>query len=121
LGFLFFLLWWFFLTKKPVGFLVFMGFSVWGCVWGCSPALALLRFFRCSVPHACVLVQGASVCAVCGRLVHLGVMCAEACGGVLQTVWRGLAFGLETYRRGVGFLLHVDEATRCKRAVVLSG
>jgi hypothetical protein len=73
------------------------------------------------VRHACVLVQGAWVCAVCGRLVHLRVMCAEACGGVLQTVWRGLAFGLETYRRGVGFLLHVDKATRCKRAVVLSG
>ena len=73
------------------------------------------------VRHACVLVQGAWVCAVCGRLVHLRVMCAEACGGVLRTVWRGLAFGLETYGRGVGFLLHVDEATRCKRAVVLPG
>src|SRR3569623_783735 len=71
--------------------------------------------------HACGLVQGAGVCAVCGRLVHLRVLCAEAGGGVLRTVWRGLAFGLETYRRGVGFLLHVDEATRCKRAVVLPG
>jgi hypothetical protein len=61
------------------------------------------------------------VCAACGRLVHLRVMCAEACGGVRQTVWRGLAFGLEPYERGVGLLLHVDETARCKRAAVLPG
>lgn len=73
------------------------------------------------VRHACVLVQGAWVCAVCGWLVHLRVMCAEACGGVLQTVRRGLAFGLETYGQGVGFLLHVDKAARCIRAGLLSG
>src|SRR3569623_1560817 len=71
--------------------------------------------------HACVLVQGAWVCAVCGRLVHLRVMCAEACGGVLRTVWRGLAFGLESFRRGVGFLLHVEVASRWILAVVLPG
>ena len=60
------------------------------------------------VRHAIALDMGVVVCAACGWLVHLRVMCAEACGGVLQTVWRGLAFGLETYRRGVGLLLHVD-------------
>lgn len=73
------------------------------------------------VRHAFVLGEGAWVCAVCGWLVHLRVMCAEACGGVLQTVWRGLDFGLETYRRGVGFLLHVANTARCKRAAVLPG
>jgi hypothetical protein len=63
------------------------------------------------VRHACMLVQGAWVC---GRLVHLRVMCANACGGVLQTVWKGLAFVLKSTGGIIGFLLHVDEATGAK-------
>jgi hypothetical protein len=61
------------------------------------------------VRHAWISRMRVWVCAVCGRLVHLRVMCAEACGGVLQTVQRGLAFGLGTYAWGVGSSLHVDE------------
>src|SRR3954453_2376740 len=52
-------------------------------------------------------------------------MCAEACGGVRRTVGRGLAFGLGTYWRGVGSLLHVDwlgpDALLCRRASLLAG
>lgn len=81
---------------------------------------ARIQLIGC-VRRAYALVQGAWVRAVCGRLVHLRVMCAEACGGVVRTVRRGLAFGLEPYERGVRFLLHVDEAARCKRAAALPG
>lgn len=45
---------------------------------------------------------------VCRRLVHLRVMCAEACGGVLQTArQRPRLHGLGTYALGVGSSLHV--------------